>query len=90
MKKPKSKSECRRLIIQSLPKGKHLSGYTRKEVEKILLKWDIPFTRFWAKFGINTASSDRLTGETIYYVTDIERTLRACINETWIDIEEWD
>ena len=90
MKKPRSQSECKRLIIQTMPKAKHPSGYTGKEVEAIVKKWDIPLKRFWAKFGVNTCNSDSKTGETLFFYTDVERTLRICINETWVDIEEWD
>ena len=90
MRKPKSKSECKRLIVQMLPKSKHPCGYTGKEVEQIFRKWDITPNIFWMKFGVNTVNTDAKTGEPLYFYSDVERTLRACIDETWVDILEWD
>ena len=90
IKMPTSKSECGRLIIQTLPKSKHPCGYTAKEVEAIFKKWGIPAVKFWTKFGVNTVNTDSKTGKSLFFYTDVERTLRACINEQWVDIEEWD
>jgi hypothetical protein len=73
--------------MNKLPKSKSKYGYTKEEVEKILVKLNIDKSKFWLAFGINTCAL--INGKIRYYKCDIERTLFELGNKLG-KYYEWD
>lgn len=59
----------------SLPKSKHRSGYTEKEIEAICKEKGIDIQKFWVAFGVNTCMIDEDNNEVIHYHCDVEKAL---------------
>lgn len=60
--------------MTKLPKPKHELGYPASQLKTILKELHISLKAFDKAFGVNTCSLSE-TGETIYYVCDIEKAL---------------
>lgn len=51
-------------------------GMTKLEIKKMLRALKINNPLFWKKFGVNTCVLDEQSGESLFYLCDIERTVR--------------
>lgn len=89
--KPKSKGDCKRLLIQTAPPLDHKYGYFAETIEKWVELWNISCHEFWRTFGEgNTCTMDEKTCKAVFYPCDVERTIRECLNKKWVSLEEWD
>jgi len=89
MNRPKTKQQCIKMLMDSMPPLDHKHGYFRATAERYAERWRIPASRMWKHYGVNTAMRDRKSGEIVYYPEDIARAMRGALNKTWVDIEEW-
>jgi hypothetical protein len=61
--------------MNKLPKPNHKHGYPQSQLDVILKELGINKKKFGKAFGVNTCGIHEKTGETIYYVCDVERAL---------------
>ena len=61
--------------MKKLPKPKHKYGYPKSQLKEILKDLKINPEVFDRVFGHNTMTLDEATGETIFYVCDVEKAL---------------
>lgn len=61
--------------MDKLPEPEHKFGYPESQIKMILKELEIDEKDFNKSLGINTVTLDGETGDTIYYVCDVERAL---------------
>jgi hypothetical protein len=85
---PKSKGECKRMLIQTAPPLDHKHGWYGETIEKWVALWDISPKEFWKQFGVNTCAFDEKKKEMVYYSHDVEGTIREILQKGYKRI--WD
>ena len=72
-----------------LPKSKHKSGYTKKEILDIIRPLGIHHKTFNKRMGVNTGTISE-TGELLYYGCDIVTAILCCWEKRDKYFYEWD
>jgi len=75
-------------LWKNLPKSKHKEGYTNKEIKKILKTLNIKEDLFSEKLGVHTAIT--IDGISITYHSDVELSIRCCLENRDPNIFEFD
>lgn len=64
--------------------------YTKKQILSVLKSLKIHHMTFWKKFGINTCISHPVSGETLFFQRDVIITIRCCLENRNMTLDEWD